>query len=502
MFVTEELRTQHDRTVEEISTAVSKFHQRGQKFRIRHGSTNSTRQTATKGKHFVDTGPLSSILEVDKSRQTCLVEPNVPMDHLVKFTLAHGLVPLVVMEFPGITVGGGFSGTSAKSSSFKYGIFEQTINYIEIVLAKGEIAHCSEDEHQDLFHGAAGAMGTFGVVTLLEVQLRPAKSYVETSYHPVTSIAEAIETMQNFTADISIDYLDGILFTKNQGAIIVGRLTDGTKENENPRTFSKAKDPWFYLHAQEIIRSQPNTTSTELIPLVEYLFRYDRGAFWAARWAFDYFKTPFNSLTRRLLDSLMHTRVLYKAQDASSLSATSYIAQDLSLLFPSSGDLINHCTQTCNIWPLWLCPLKPTPHPTINPFPASGHGASKLLLNVGIWGPAPTKRRSEFVAINRDLETKLSVLGGMKALYAHTFYSESEFWEIYDRHWYDALREKYGATSLPSVYEKVKGDLGAKRGIRDRVLDVRPFGGAYGALKAVRYRYSDEYRRIRRASPT
>ncbi|KAI4216723.1 MAG: hypothetical protein L6R36_009331, partial [Xanthoria steineri] len=118
MFVSEKLRKQHDKTVEEISTAVSQFHQRGQKFRIRHGSTNSTRQTATKGKHFVDTGPLSSILQVDQDRQTCLVEPNVPMDHLVKSTLAHGLVPLVVMEFPGITVGGGFSGTSAESSSF------------------------------------------------------------------------------------------------------------------------------------------------------------------------------------------------------------------------------------------------------------------------------------------------------------------------------------------------------------------------------------------------
>ncbi|KAL8638753.1 MAG: hypothetical protein Q9226_008963 [Calogaya cf. arnoldii] len=266
MSVTEKVRNQHDKTVEDISNTVRNFHKKGVKFRIRHGSTNSTRQTATKGQNFVDTGPLSNILDVEQARQTCLVEPNVPMDQLVKSTLAYGLVPLVVMEFPGITVGGGFSGTSAESSSFKHGVFHRTINYIEMVLANGYIVHCSEDENTDLFHGAAGAMGTFGVITLLEVQLRPVKPYVLTSYHPVTSVADAVVTMQKCTADTSIDYLDGILFSRNHGAIIVGRLSEVPQKNEPIRTFSKATDPWFYLHVQSLIHKQPHTTTTDTIP--------------------------------------------------------------------------------------------------------------------------------------------------------------------------------------------------------------------------------------------
>ena len=46
------------------------------------------------------------------------------MDALVAATLPHALLPLVVMEFPGITVGGGFSGTSGESSSFRHGPFD------------------------------------------------------------------------------------------------------------------------------------------------------------------------------------------------------------------------------------------------------------------------------------------------------------------------------------------------------------------------------------------
>lgn len=50
-----------------------------------------------------------------------------PMDRLVEETLKYGLIPPVVMEFPGITAGGGYSGTSGESSSFKHGFFDRTL---------------------------------------------------------------------------------------------------------------------------------------------------------------------------------------------------------------------------------------------------------------------------------------------------------------------------------------------------------------------------------------
>lgn len=41
------------------------------------------------------------------------------MDALVEATVKHGLVPPVVPEFPGITVGGAYNGTGGESSSFR-----------------------------------------------------------------------------------------------------------------------------------------------------------------------------------------------------------------------------------------------------------------------------------------------------------------------------------------------------------------------------------------------
>ena len=73
----------------------------------------------------------------------------------------------------------------------------------------------------------------------------------------------------------------------------------------------------------------------------------------------------------------------------------------------------------------------------------------------------------------------------MKWLYAHTYYTEDEFWDIYDRTWYDALRVKYHATSLPSVYDKVKIDLDAQRRRSvSGIWAIWPFSGLYGVAKA------------------
>jgi delta24-sterol reductase len=482
----------HAKTVSDISARVRGFHERGEKFRIFHGSTNSTRQSTLK-KNLVDTSSLSRVLHVDKKRKTCLVEPNVSMDRLVEATLKYGLVPPVVMEFPGITVGGGYSGTSGESSSFKHGFFDRTINYVEMVLADGEVVTISPTEKADLFNGAAGAVGTFGVTTLVELELHEAKKYVETTYHPVSSMSDAIAKLKTFTASPDLDYIDGIMFSKTQGAIITGRMTDSLKDGVRVQRFSDARDPWFYLHVQDAVSKSAGTT-TEAIPLAEYLFRYDRGGFWVGASAFKYFKFPFNRLTRWWLDDFLHTRMMYTALHASGHSKK-YVVQDLALPYSTAEKFVDYADETFGIYPLWLCPLKQNPLPTIHPHSAEYEAdgvTPKQMLNIGLWGRGP-ENHAEFLRKNRDLEHKLQELGGMKWLYAHTYYDEDDFWGMYDREWYDKLREKYGATSLPSVYDKVKVDVDALKkaeaenssSLLRSLMNIWPFSGLYGIKKAI-----------------
>ncbi|OBT86310.1 hypothetical protein VE02_07434 [Pseudogymnoascus sp. 03VT05] len=486
----------HEAAVSVIAGRVRQFHNRQQPFRIYHGSTNSTRRSQYNRSNIIDTSGLTNVLHVDKEKKTALVEPNVPMDSLVAATLPFGLVPPVVMEFPGITSGGGFSGTSGESSSFKYGFFDRTVIRIQIVLPNGETVSTSSSDKPDLFWGAAASFGTLGVITLLEIQLIEAKSHVELKYHKLSSMPQAVEKLQEESRRESNDYLDGIAFAKDWIVVCSGRLVESHGQDAPVQRFTRRRDPWFYLHAKKLT-SQPATSApvTETVPLVDYLFRYDRGGFWVGMYAFKYFVTPFNRITRGILDKFMHTRVMYHALHQSGLSKQ-YIIQDVAVPYPAADEFVEWLDSNVSLYPLWLCPLKQrgrrkdSPHGLLAE--AANADAPEYLLNFGIWGPGRTDPQ-EFVDINRRLEQKVNSLGGNKWLYAHAYYTEDEFWSIFDRKAYDALRSKYGASYLPSIYDKVKVDFASdQKAIRESWLlwlvaifwGIWPLQGLYGVYKA------------------
>ncbi|CAN8098817.1 unnamed protein product [Discula destructiva] len=270
---------------------------------------------------------------------------------------------------------------------------------------------------------------------------------------------------------------------------MTGKLTDDKPPSTKARTFSRPLDPWFYLHVKDeasrtsainavSLPQEPGTYNAsnepfvDYITIADYLFRWDRGGFWMSKHAFAYFPlVPFDRLTRWFLNDFMHTRMLYRALHSSGTHSFEHIVQDLSLPYPTAAKFIDYTAADLDIWPLWLCPLRQIQRPTFHPSTVTGEGSeaeaeAQPMLNIGLWGPG-SKNRGEFPRQNRRLESTLTELGGMKVLYSHTYYTEEEFWQIYDRKWYEDLRRRYRATSLPSVYEKVKMDM-------SRLFDGRP----------------------------
>ena len=473
------MEADHKTKVDDIAATVRQFHDSQQPFRIYHGSTNSTRRVQYQRDKVVDTSGLTNIWAIDTEKKTVRTEPNVPMDKLVESTLDHGLVPLVVMEFPGITVGGGFSGTSGESSSFRHGVFHRTVNWIEIVLADGECTTASPSDKDDLFWGAASSLGSLGIVTMLEIRLMEAQPYVELTYHPESSLELAVKKTEEITADPSNDYLDGIVFARDKVIICSGRFVGVLPKGIEVQRFTRAQDQWFYRHVEKIAASN-DFPRVDYIPLVDYLFRYDRGAFWTGKYAFRYFLTPFNRITRYLLDNFMHTRVMYHALHESGL-ADQYIVQDVSVPYAALTDFFEWLHGNFSYYPLWLCPLKQNGYnnPVTSGLLADKPDEPDYYMNVGIWGPGSTNRQI-FIEQNRQLEHKVHLVSGQKCLYAQTYYTEDEFWASYNRKEYDALRSKYRAWNLPSVYDKVRATE------RPMPFRIWPLSGLYGVYKVWR----------------
>lgn len=432
----------HAVKVQTVIEQVKGFGARQEKVRIYHGSTNSTRPFGSGPKHYVDTSQLGQVLEINTAEQYAVVEPNVPLDRLVDATMAHGLVPPMVAEFPGITVGGAIQGGSGESSSFRWGGFHDTCLEYEIVLGNGELVTASRTERADLFWGMSCAYGSLGVLTRVKIRLVPATKYVHVRYERTRSHAEAVRAVQAAAAS-NVDFVDGILFSPEHGAVITGTYTN--ERTLSVARFRRASDEWFYIHAETVSRT--HAAYEDLVPLRDYLFRYDRGGFWVAKYGFQH--VPFNRFTRFLFAGFFKTRTLYKLLQGSNY-AYKYLVQDICLPEDKVVSFLEFARRNYHIYPLWLCPLKVAGSDKLSPNALD----TKLVINVGIWGPMKPGKGS-FVERNRQLEAKVRKLGGRKVLYAHSYYTEEEFWQVYDKSSYERLRRKYHAGVIfPDVYAK------------------------------------------------
>jgi delta24-sterol reductase len=438
-----------------VSEQVKKFYDQKKPARIYRGGTHSTRPLKFKKDEIINVSKLNYVIEVNSLEKYVVVEPNVSMRELVNATLHHGLIPPVVMEFPEITVGGAIQGGAGESSSFRQGLFHDICLEYEIILGNGEIITASKDINPDLYFATAGSYGSLGVITLIRLRLIPAKKFVELTYLKTDSFEHTVKLIED-SKEKDIDFLDGILFSKDKAVMMLGKMTDEKKASV--KTFSRSRDEWFYLHVEREL--QCRNEYTENIPLKEYLFRYDRGAFWMGSFSFDVFKVPFNKMTRHIFNIFLNTKTLYRSLHAAGF-AQEYIIQDFCIPTHEALNFLNFSEEKMAIYPIWLCPLKTDTRSLLS----SNYLNSPSALNIGIYGTP--KNVENLISLNKTLEGAAQEHGGRKWLYAHTYYGREEFWSIYNWTWYSDIRNKYLASNtFPDIYEKVhvkevvKGSIG------------------------------------------
>ncbi len=422
------------------------FFRQGKKIRIYHGSTTSTRNQHFKKGEMIDLSMLNRVLEVNTKKGYAVVEPNVPMDQLYKAIIPYGFVSPVVMELPGITVGGGIQGIAGENSSFKWGAFHEICLEYEVVLGNGKIITISRKKNSDLFWGIAGSYGSIALITKVTFKIIPAKPYIQLTYVKVKSFSEGIDLI-NKKIQEPIGFIEGYFYAKNFGTVMYGIFSD--KEDLPISRFLRAQDDWFYTHAEKI--SKKEKIRTELIPLEDYLFRHNRGAYWMGEYFFKKLHIPFNRVSRFIFNPLLKERVVMRFLQSINVSQRHFV-QDFVMPADATLQLLRYVDEKIGIYPLLICPgyFKNTK----DKLSSTNIKNANLVYDVGVYGHIGLEYE-KFVKLNRDAERKTKELGGRKWLYAHQYYTKEEFWKIYDKKWYDNLRKKYFAERVfPDVYEK------------------------------------------------
>jgi delta24-sterol reductase len=244
--------------------------------------------------------------------------------------------------------------------------------------------------------------------------------------------------------------------------------------------FTRARDPWFFTHAHSKLRCEPpsgdykcltchwtsrshkfrqtSATLVELVPIADFIFRYERGVFWMV--CYGWAPKLWNHFTRFFLDPLWHTRVQYRVLHF--VGGTPHIIQDLAIPEQRSDGFVQYLEDEFKIYPLWLCPIKQDSRMVMHTASTCTDPTS-YLVNVTVWGSPNygkdflgVRSFEQFVENNRKIERKVAEVGGLKWLYACNYYLEEEFWGVYDKETYDELRLKWKADRLPNLWEKVR----------------------------------------------
>ncbi|MGH8801665.1 MAG: FAD-binding protein, partial [Casimicrobiaceae bacterium] len=73
----------------------------------------------------------------------------------------------------------------------------------------------------------------------------------------------------------------------------------------------------------------------------------------------------------------------------------------------------------------------------------------------GFWDAVASRERYPPGYRNRRIEAMARELGGVKSLYSDSYFTEDEFWSIYDRDAYLALKRRYDPVgTLGDLYAK------------------------------------------------
>lgn len=406
----------------------------------------------------IDVRQFNQVLHVDNVNLTATVEGMTTYEALVNETLKHSLLPTVVPELKTITIGGALSGVGIESSSFRFGLVHETIKETEILLNDGRIITCSPtNEHKDLFFAFPNSYGTLGYALKVVVQLIPVKPFVKLTHHRFSDPSlffEAIEKMciQNRKSG-QCQFIDGVIFSLQELYITTGEFVDTAPYTSDYRYLNI-----FYRSIQ--------AKHEDYLTTHDYIWRWDTDWFWCSK--VFYMQNPImrTLFGKWMLSSKVYTRIMNYVNRRPFLngflksmqSRKESVIQDVLIPINKANDFLKFFQKEIGISPIWICPYQaysPTYRYDFCPI-----DPNQLYLDFGFWDAVNSDQENGFY--NRKIEKKVTELNGFKSLYSSSYYTEEEFWHLYNHSKYLNLKSKYDPQNrLNNLYNKCTRRMGS-----------------------------------------
>ena len=368
----------------------------------------------------IDLSDLNEILNINKEERFCIAEPGITFIDLVTATMKYGLVPIIVPELKTITIGGAVAGCSIESMSYKHGGFHDTCLEYEIITAKGDVLICNPDnENKLLYQMVHGTFGTLGIISKLKFRLIEAKPFVKVTYKKYNNIKDYKSAIWGHYKDKDIDFMDGIIHSPTEYVLSLANFVD--------------KAP--YTHNYDWIRIYYLSTKKrkeDYLKTPDYFFRYDKGVTNV---------NPKSFLARLIFGKFINsTRTLEFVEKFRRLIPSDKIPVTVDVFIPFSkvSNFMEWYKKQVNHFPLWCVPYRLVRGYEWISADFLHKTKDELFLDLAIYGMKKKGDKNYY----RIIENELMNIGGIKTLISNNYYTESDFWKIWNKKNYDKVKYK------------------------------------------------------------
>jgi FAD-linked oxidoreductase len=159
-----------------------------------HSFTPVNESTGT----LVDLSMFAGLKSVDSERQTATLAAATPLWQVGPLLHANGFGLKNMGDIDRQTLGG-VVGTGTHGTGRTLKSFSAEVAGFRLLLAGGEVLHCSANENADVFNAGRTSLGSLGVMTEITMNVRPAYKLLEKNF--VLPIAELFRDLDRLVAE-------------------------------------------------------------------------------------------------------------------------------------------------------------------------------------------------------------------------------------------------------------------------------------------------------------
>jgi FAD/FMN-containing dehydrogenase len=422
---------------------------RGARVGIARETSNLFRDRAPRRGHAIDLAHFDEVVAVDAVAGTVQAEGMIRYVDLVDATLAHGTMPAVVPQLKSITLGGAVAGVGIEATSFRQGLVHDAVVALEVLTGDGRVVTCTADNaHRDLYFGFPNSYGTLGYALAVTTRTLPVQPYVHVEHVRFADADACFAAVAQCCADAELDFLDGVAFAPDEICLSLGRFVPSA-----PYTSDYTYERIYYRSLRE--------RGDDFLSTRDWLWRWDTDWFWCSKNVGAQHPLVRRLLGRERLNSITYQKIMRWNGRVGLVRGWNHlrgvhsesVIQDVDVPLERAALFLAFLHAEVGIRPIWICPIR-APRTDVR-FALYPLRPGTVYVNFGFWDTVESRTPRPPGFVNRKIERKVAELAGLKSLYSDSYYAEDEFWAIYGRDEYAALKARYDPEGrLPDLYAK------------------------------------------------